>query len=139
MRVIGIDFGTKTIGLAVSDELGLTAQGMTTLQRRGLKQDISQLKALSETLQADSFVVGMPWNMNGTEGARAKETRHFGAMLQAKTRLNVIYQDERLTTVAAERILLEANLTRKKRRKIIDQVAASIILQAWLDAQQRAS
>ncbi|GMU58634.1 MAG: hypothetical protein AMXMBFR34_03970 [Myxococcaceae bacterium] len=137
MRAFGLDLGTKTIGIAVSDELGLTAQGLKTLERKSLRKDIAALKQLTEELSADRFVLGLPLNMDGTEGPRADATRKFGAALEEETKLPVIYQDERLTTVSAERALLEADVSRKKRREVIDQVAASLILQAWLDSQPR--
>jgi len=139
MRAVGLDFGTKTIGIAVSDELGLTAQGQKTLERKSLKKDLAELKRLAEELAADRFILGLPLNMDGTEGPRAQAARKFGAALEAETALPVIYQDERLTTVSAQRALLEADVSRKKRRDVIDQVAATIILQAWLDAQPRSS
>ncbi|MEW5738370.1 MAG: Holliday junction resolvase RuvX [Myxococcota bacterium] len=137
MRAVGLDLGTKTIGIAVSDELGLTAQGLKTLERRSLKKDIAELAALAQDLGADRFILGLPLNMDGTEGPRAAATRKFGDALQVETKLPVLYQDERLTTVSAERALLEADVSRKKRRAVIDQVAASLILQSWLDAQPR--
>lgn len=137
MRAIGLDLGTKTIGIAVSDELGLTAQGLTTLERRSMKKDIAELGALAQELGADRFILGLPLNMDGSEGFRAEATRKFGTALEAATKVPVLYQDERLTTVAAERALLAADVSRKKRRAVIDQVAASLILQAWLDAQPR--
>jgi putative Holliday junction resolvase len=137
MRAVGLDLGTKTIGIAVSDELGLTAQGLKTLERRSLKKDLADLVALAAELGADRFVLGLPLNMDGSEGPRAQATRKFGAALEAESHLPIHYQDERLTTVAAERALLEADLSRKKRREVIDQVAATLILQAWLEARPR--
>lgn len=137
MRAVALDLGTKTIGVAASDELGLTAQGLKTIERQSLKKDLAELKALANELHADRFVLGLPLNMDGTEGPRAEKTRKFGAALEAETGLPVLYQDERLTTVSAERALLEADVSRKKRKAVIDQVAAVLILQAWLDAQPR--
>jgi putative Holliday junction resolvase len=136
MRAAGLDLGTKTIGVAVSDELGLTAQGLKTIERRSLKKDLAELVRLVEEYSVDRFVLGLPLNMDGSEGPRAEATRKFGAALEAETKLPIIYQDERLTTVSAERALLEADVSRKKRKEVIDQVAASFILQAWLDAQR---
>jgi putative Holliday junction resolvase len=135
MRAMGLDLGTKTIGIAVSDELGFTAQGITTLPRRGPRKDVEALQALVTEWGVDRFVLGLPLNMDGSEGPRAQMTRQFGEALAGSTSLPVIYQDERLTTVAAERALLEGDVSRKKRREVIDQVAASLILQGWLDAQ----
>lgn len=137
MRAVGLDLGTKTIGLAVSDELGLTAQGLKTLERKSLKKDVSALVELAKDYQADRFILGLPLNMDGTEGPRAAATRKFGDALAEASALLVIYQDERLTTVAAQRVLLEGDVSRRKRREVIDQVAATLILQGWLDAQPR--
>lgn len=135
MRAIGLDFGTKTIGVAVSDELGVTAQGITTLHRQSLKKDLAALIDYARDYGADRFILGLPLNMDGTEGARALATRKFGATLAEASNLDVIYQDERLTTVAAQRTLLEADLSRQKRKAVVDQVAATLILQSWLDAR----
>jgi len=136
VRALGLDLGTKTIGLAVTDELGITAQGLTTLERRGPRKDLDALKQHAEELNADRFVIGLPLNMDGTEGPRAQATRQFGEALAAATGLTIIYWDERLTTVAAHRTLLEADLSRKKRKEVVDQVAAVLILQGWMDAQK---
>jgi len=135
MRALGLDLGTKTIGIAVSDELGLTAQGRPTLARRGPRQDLEALHALAVELGVDRFILGLPLNMSGDEGPRAEATRLFGTALSQATGLPVIYQDERLTTVEANRTLLSADVSRKKRREVVDQLAASLILQGWLDAQ----
>lgn len=136
MRALGLDLGTKTIGLAVSDELGLTAQGLPTLERRGPRKDLEALHAVVAEYSVDRFVIGLPLNMDGSEGPRAEATRKFGAALADATNLPVIYWDERLTTVAAQRALLEGDVSRKKRREVIDQVAAVLILQGWMDAQR---
>lgn len=137
MRAMGLDVGTKTIGLAVADELGLTAQPVTVLRRKNLKTDLETLVRLAEERAVDRWVVGLPLNMDGSEGPRAASTRAFGEALARISHLPVIYHDERLTTVAAERALIEADVSRKKRRDVIDQVAASLILQGWLDSQPR--
>lgn len=134
MRAMGLDLGTKTIGVAVSDPLGLTAQAITTVRRAGLKKDLAELIRLASEREVGRFILGLPLNMNGTEGPRAEATRRFGVALQEASGLEVIYQDERLTTVAAERSLLEADLSRDRRKEVIDQVAAQLILQGWLDA-----
>jgi putative Holliday junction resolvase len=135
MRALGLDLGTKTIGVAVSDELGMTAQGITTIERRGPRKDLEALQVIVTEYGADRFVLGLPLNMDGSEGPRAETTRKFGDALEAAIKLPVIYQDERLTTVSATRVLLEADMSRQKRKAVIDQVAASFILQAWLDTQ----
>jgi putative Holliday junction resolvase len=137
MRAVGLDLGTRTIGLAVSDELGLTAQGLETLERKSLKKDLAALVKLAKDYQADRFILGLPLNMDGTEGPRAAATRKFGDALAEASQLSVLYQDERLTTVAAQRVLLEGNVSRQKRRAVVDQIAATLILQSWLDAQSR--
>lgn len=138
MRVLGLDLGTKTIGLALSDELLLTAQGHSTLARTSLKKDLEALALLCREHEVSQLVLGLPLNMDGSEGPRALATRKFGDAALATLGLPVAYWDERLTTVSAERVLLEADLSRDKRKRVIDQVAATIILQAWLDARRPA-
>lgn len=135
MRALGLDLGTKTIGLSISDELGITAQGLATLERRGPRKDLEALAQRVAEYSVDRFVIGLPLNMDGSEGPRAEFTRKFGAGLEEATKLPVIYWDERLTTVAAHRALSELEASRKKRKEVIDQVAAVLILQGWLDAQ----
>lgn len=134
---MGLDVGTKTVGVAVADELGFTAQPITVVRRSNLKADLAELIRLAADRSVDRFVIGLPLNMDGSEGPRALATRKFGDALAKASNLLIIYQDERLTTVAAERSLLEADVSRQKRREVIDQVAASLILQGWLDAQPR--
>ena len=134
---MGLDVGTKTVGVAVADELGFTAQPITVVRRSNLKADLAELIRLAADRSVDRFVIGLPLNMDGSEGPRAQATRKFGDALAKASNLLIIYQDERLTTVAAERSLLEADVSRQKRREVIDQVAASLILQGWLDAQPR--
>jgi len=136
---MGLDVGTKTVGVAVADELGFTAQPITVVRRSNLKADLAELIRLATERSVDRFVVGLPLNMDGSEGPRAQATRKFGDALAKASNLLILYQDERLTTVAAERSLLEADVSRQKRRQVIDQVAASLTLQGWLDAQPRSS
>ncbi len=136
MRALGLDLGTKTIGLSVSDELGITAQGLTTLERRGPRKDLEALAERVTEFTIDRFVIGLPLNMDGSEGPRAEFTRKFGTTLEEATKLPVIYWDERLTSVAAHRALSEVGASRKKRKEVIDQVAAVLILQGWLDSQR---
>lgn len=136
MRTLGLDFGTKTIGVAASDALGLTAQTVTTIRRTSLKADLAALKDLVRHYEADRFVVGLPLNMDGTEGPRAEATRRFVDALTQVLGLPVELWDERLSTVAAQRTLLEADVSRAKRREVIDQMAAQFILQGWLDAKR---
>jgi putative holliday junction resolvase len=139
MRALGLDLGTKTIGLAVTDELGITAQGLTTLERRGPRKDLEALAERVAEYGVDRFVIGLPLNMDGSEGPRAEMTRKFGVALEAHANRPVIYWDERLTTVAAHRALSEGAASAKKRKEVIDQIAAVLILQGWLDAQKPAA
>jgi putative Holliday junction resolvase len=134
MRALGLDLGTKTIGLAVSDELGFTAQGLPTLARRGPRKDLEALMERAQEFAVDRFIIGLPLNMDGSEGPRAASTRQFGNGLYAASQLQVLYWDERLTTVAAHRALHEGFVSAKKRKEVIDQVAAVLILQGWLDS-----
>ncbi len=136
MRTMGLDVGTKTVGVAVSDELGLTAQPVTTVRRTNLRADLKALAELTEEHSVTRYIVGLPLNMDGSEGERAAASRAFGAALQRQQELPVDYWDERLTTVAAQRVLLEADVSRAKRKQVVDQLAAALILQGWLDAQQ---
>jgi putative holliday junction resolvase len=134
MRTMGLDLGTRTIGVAVSDELGLTAQAVTTIRRRSRSADLAELRSLADTHQVKQWVVGLPLNMNGTEGPKAAQARDFGAVLEKNSGRPVEFWDERLSTKAAERALLEVDISRSKRRRVIDRVAAVIILQGWLDS-----
>jgi putative Holliday junction resolvase len=139
MRTLGLDVGTKTIGVAVTDGLGLTAQGVTTIRRTSLKADLAALGALAREHEATRAVIGLPLNMDGTEGPRAEASRKFADSVTQALGLEVEFWDERLSTVAAERTLLEADLSRAKRRQVIDQMAAQFILQGWLDARRPVS
>ncbi|NBD11489.1 MULTISPECIES: Holliday junction resolvase RuvX [Corallococcus] len=138
MRTFGLDYGTKTIGVAVSDGLGLTAQTVTTVRRASLKADLAELSRLVKEHEVTRFVLGLPLNMNGSEGPRAEATRKFAEVLESALGLPVELWDERLSTVAAQRTLLEADVRREKRREVIDQLAAQFILQGWLDAHRPA-
>jgi putative holliday junction resolvase len=138
MRTFGLDYGTKTIGVAVSDGLGLTAQTVTTVRRASLKADLAELSRLVKEHEVTRIVLGLPLNMNGTEGPRAEASRKFAEVLGQALGLPVVLWDERLSTVAAQRTLLEADVRREKRREVIDQLAAQFILQGWLDAQRPA-
>ena len=133
---MGLDVGTRTVGIAVSDALGITAQGLTTLRRTNLKSDLAEMKRLVAEHEVTRLVVGLPLNMDGSEGPRAQASRAFGEAAARATGLPLEYQDERLTTVAAERVLLEADVSRRKRREVIDRLAAQLILQSWLDARR---
>ncbi|WP_366922559.1 Holliday junction resolvase RuvX [Metallumcola ferriviriculae] len=136
MRLMGLDVGDKTIGVAVSDLLGLTAQGVETVRRDEKIDYWQRLAALCSQYEVEKIVVGMPRNMNGTYGPRAEKTEEFIEQLQDKIPLSVETWDERLSTVAAQRTLLDADLSRKKRKKVIDKMAAVFILQGYLDSKQ---
>ncbi|MGQ0506772.1 MAG: Holliday junction resolvase RuvX [Myxococcaceae bacterium] len=136
MRAMGLDFGTKTVGVAIADELGITAQGVTTVRRTNLKTDVAQLKALVGARGVTRIILGLPLNMDGSEGPRAEASRTFAQTLERELALPVELWDERLTTVAAQRTLLEADVSRAKRKQVVDQLAAVLILQGWLDSQR---
>ncbi len=126
--------GSKTIGVAVSDWGGSLAQGVTTLRRRGLPSDLREIEKLVRDLEAEKIVIGLPLNMNGTEGPQAAKIREFGAAVaQHLKERPVFFWDERLTTVEAERVLAEAEVSRKKKKKLVDKMAAAFILQGFLD------
>lgn len=133
---IALDVGDVRIGVAVSDLLGITANPRETYVRKknDVDADIAYFCEYAKREDADAFVLGLPKNMDGTEGPRAEVTRQFGDMLEKASGILVYYQDERLTTVSAERMLIDADVRREKRKKVIDKVAATIILQAYLDS-----
>jgi putative Holliday junction resolvase len=137
MRILGLDIGSKTIGVAVSDELGLIAQGVTTLKRKGLDHDIHAILTLIEEKEVSKIVVGLPKNMNNTLGPSAEMVLAFIEKLNEHSTVPVVTWDERLSTVAAEKVLLEADMSRTKRKRIVDKVAALLILQGYLDSQVR--
>ena len=136
MRILGLDFGSKTVGVAVSDGLLLTAQGVETIERKDenkLRKTCARIEELIAEYEITEIVLGLPKNMNNTEGERVEKTKAFGEMLERRTGLPVHYWDERLTTVAAERILMESGVRRENRKAVIDKVAAGLILQGYLD------
>lgn len=135
MRIIGLDIGDATVGVAVSDPMGWTAQGIKTIRRKGINSDIKEIIEIMKEYNVELIVSGLPKNMNGTEGPRVEIVKKFCERLQGEANVEVVYQDERLTTVAAERTLLEADMSRKKRKKVIDTVAATYILQGYLDRE----
>ena len=137
-RFLGIDYGTKRIGLAVSDPKATMASPLKTVQSRGdVAQDVGALVAVVREYEIDELVVGLPLNMDGTEGKQAKITRAFGEALTHQTKLPVHYCDERLSSFAAEELLRPAQLTRKKKKASLDRVAAQVMLQAFLDARAK--
>ncbi|HTS81854.1 MAG TPA: Holliday junction resolvase RuvX [Myxococcaceae bacterium] len=138
-RSFGLDVGTKTVGVAVSDALGMTAQPVTTLRRTSLRADLTELRRLAEQHGVEHAVVGLPLNMDGSEGPSAAEARRFGDAVTRALGIPVDYWDERLTTAAANRILLEADVSRAKRRAVVDRLAAALILQGWLESRQAAA
>ena len=136
MRILGLDFGSKTVGVAVSDGLLLTAQGVETIERKDeskLRKTCARIEELIAEYEVTEIVLGLPKNMNNTEGERVEKTKAFGEMLERRTGLPVHYWDERLTTVAAEQILMESGVRRENRKAVIDKVAAVLILQGYLD------
>lgn len=137
MRIMGLDLGTKTIGVAVSDALGWTAQGLETIKRVSWKRDIGILQTLARDYEVEKVVVGLPKNMDGSLGPKAREVEALALKLKQEMGLPVVFWDERLSTVAAERVLLEGDVSRRKRRRVRDKMAAVIILQSYLDSQSR--
>lgn len=133
LRIIGLDVGSKTIGVAVSDPLGFTAQGLTTIRRTNKEQDIKEIKKFCDEYKAEVIVIGLPKNMNGTIGPSGEITMAFGKLVEEELKIQVKFWDERLTTVAAHKAMLEADLSRSKRKKIVDKVASTYILQGYLD------
>ena len=136
MRILGLDFGSKTVGVAVSDGLLLTAQGVETIERKDenkLRKTCARIEELIAEYEITEIVLGLPKNMNNTEGERVEKTKAFGEMLERRTGLPVHYWDERLTTVAAEQILMESGVRRENRKAVIDKVAAGLILLGYLD------
>ena len=137
MRVLGLDYGSKTVGVAVSDPLGLTAQGVETIWRKQenkLRQTLARIKELVDEYQIEQIVLGYPKNMNNTVGERAEKALEFKEMLEKRTGLTVIMWDERLTTVEADRTLMEAGVRRENRKQYLDGLAAVFILQGYLDS-----
>ena len=136
MRVIGLDFGSKTVGVAISDPLMVTAQGIEIIRRKEenkLRKTLARIEALIEEYNVDEIVLGYPKNMNDTLGCRVEKTNEFKEMLERRTGLAVHLWDERLTTVAAEKAMIEAGLRREERKEQVDKLAAVLILQGYLD------
>ena len=141
MRILGLDVGSRTVGIALSDEMGWTAQGMETLRfpENQLDQVIPQLAEYIRRYEIQTIVVGLPKNMDGTIGARVQFCLEFGQKLQAELSVDIVFWDERLTTVAAHKYLIEADMSRKKRKKVVDKIASVLILQSYLDSKSSAS
>lgn len=132
-RIMGLDVGDKTIGVAVSDPLGITSQGITTIRRKGIRTDLEELRNIIEEYSVDKVVVGLPKNMNNTIGPQGEKVIKFTEKFKNKFELEIIFQDERLTTVSAEKMLIGADVRREKRKQVIDKVAATYILQSYLE------
>lgn len=139
MRKLGLDVGDKTIGVAVSDELDITAQGVTTIDRVGIRKDAGKVMDYVREYDCDTVVMGLPINLDGSDSVQTEKVREFRTMLENKMRssgmadVKVKWQDERFTTVIAERVLMEANMKRKSRKEVVDKQAAIIILQSYMD------
>lgn len=137
MRILGLDFGSKTVGVAVSDLLGITAQPVEIVRRKSenkLRQTLARIEELAREYQAERFVLGLPKNMNNTLGERALKSLEFKEMLEKRTGLPVVMWDERLTTVAANRAMMEGGVRRENRGEHVDALAAALILQGYLDS-----
>ena len=137
MRILGLDFGSRTVGVAVSDPLMITAQGVEIIRRKDenkLRQTLARIEELVKEYNAERIVLGLPKNMNNTTGERVDKTMEFKASLERRTGLEVVMWDERLTTVAADQAMIEAGIRRENRKDYVDMIAASLILQGYLDS-----
>lgn len=134
MRILGLDIGDRTIGVAISDPLGFTAQGITTIRRKSEAYDLEEIKKICDEYEVDTIVSGLPKNMNGTLGPQSEKVLEFCDLIKEHVNIKIKMWDERLTTVAATRAMLEADLSRSKRKKIVDKIAATYILQGYLDS-----
>ena len=134
MRILALDVGTKTIGVAVSDELQISSNGVKTIQRKSIKSDMNELKEIIEEYIPAEIVVGLPYREDGSLGKRGQDIEEFSKKIENRFKLPVVYYDESYSTVFAEKALIEADLSRKKRKKIIDKMAAVVILQGYLDS-----
>lgn len=142
MKKIGLDVGDKTIGIAISDGLNITAQGITTIERVGIRKDAGKVIDLIKEYQCDTVVIGLPLNLDGSNSVQTEKVREFRTMLENKIRsiglkdIRFLWQDERLTTLMAEKVLIQADVRRNKRKKVIDKQAAVLILQSYLDSSK---
>lgn len=132
-RIMGLDVGDKTIGVALSDPLMLTAQGLKTINRKNIKDDIEEIKRIIKKYNVVKVVIGFPKNMNNTVGPQGEKVLKFATTLENNIDIDVVLEDERLTTVSAERMLIKGDVSRENREKVIDKVAATYILQTYLD------
>lgn len=136
MRTLALDVGTKTIGVAVSDELGITANGLTTIKRGKIKHDLDALSRIVDQYKPSEILIGIPYNIDGAISQRGKEILNFANILKATFSLHVELWDESYSTADAQKVLLEANLSRKKRKRVIDKMAAVFILQDYLEKKR---
>ena len=135
MRILGLDFGSKTVGVAVTDPLGYTAQGVEIIRRDSpnkLRKTLARIEQLVEQYNIEKIVLGYPVMLSGTEGERVKKTKEFGAMLERRTGLEIVFQDERLTTVAAHKTMNFLNVNKNKKRNIVDTISAVYILETYM-------
>ena len=137
MRIMGLDYGAKTVGVALSDAMLMTAQPLETVRRERsnkLRQTLARIEQLIDEYEVDKIVLGFPKKLNNEEGDRCERTKEFGDMIERRTGLEIIYWDERLTTVAADAVLDEGGVRKENRKEFIDKIAASLILQCYLDS-----
>lgn len=137
MRILAIDYGDARIGLALSDESETLASPLQTYNSQSMRKDIDYISVLAKEKNAGLIVLGLPINMDGSMGERANKTQSFGSVLERVSGIKVVYKDERLTSISAEKTLIECNMRREKRKQVIDTLSAQIILQNYLDAQKR--
>lgn len=135
-RVLGIDFGDKRIGVAISDSLGITAQGLAVIENTGRKAAFESIAKMIDEHGIDTVVLGLPRNMNGSYGPMAEKIQRLGRRISQQLGVYVVYQDERMTTIIAEQALIEGNMRREDRKKVVDRVAAQVILQSYLDRKK---
>jgi len=136
-RTAGLDVGERTIGIAVSDLLGITAQGLDTVRRSDLEADLQHVIDILKDYEVNLVIIGLPKNMNNTIGPSAERAKEFGDELSKRIDIEIKYWDERLTTVSAQKALLEGDVSRKKRKQVVDKIAAVIILQNYMDSTSR--
>ena len=135
-RIMALDVGEKRIGISMSDELELTAQGLLVLTRQGLEKDLMKIREIIEKYLPGEIVVGIPFNMDGTVGESARKMLDFVNFLKGELKIPVKTWDERLTTVSSEKVLLEADISRRKRKRVVDKIAATLLLQGYLDSKK---
>ena len=135
MRILGLDYGSKRIGVAVCDELGITAQGLATITRKNRRQDIEKIAGFIRAYNVEKIVIGYPIKLDGTEGIQCEKVGKFARLLESAFSIPVVKWDETLTTKEAEEVLIRANMRREKRKTVIDKLAAALILQGYLDSR----